>query len=138
MDKESRHDDDDEQDEFELPEVPIAADGGPVFGYGVAQPAPVPERNPENFVCLRGPCRHYWYLQTMAQEGNPAGTWEHLGIKAPRQHSHTCLVNPGHETSFAEDNVFECNKWDPMTKQELVQLTQRRQEYFEGKKNEDV
>lgn len=129
MEKHSRHDDE-APDDYAPPAVPIGSDGGPVVGYGaIGQPAAVPERTPENFICLRGPCRHYWHLVTMAQEGNPADTWEHLGIEAPRQHHHTCLVNPGYETDFGDDNAFECNKWDPTTSGELVQLQRRRDEY---------
>jgi hypothetical protein len=66
----------------------------------------------------------------MAQEGNPAGTWEALGIDPPRQHHHTCLVNPGFETSFGDDNAFGCSRWDPIPRQELIQIQARRDAYF--------
>lgn len=128
MEKDSRHFD--EPDEFLIPETPMAPDGGPVAGYGLGQPAPVPERHPDNFICLRGPCRHYWHLVTMAQEGNPSDTWEHLKIPAPREHHHTCLVNPGFETAFSDDCAFECNRWVPLSENELVQIKRRRDEYF--------
>ena len=116
---------------------PDLANGeGPPLFESVGQPQPVPERTPDYFVCLRGPCRHYWHLETMAQEGNPAGTWEALDIQAPRQHHHTCLVNPGFETSFEDDNVYECSRWDPLTEQELVQIRTRREEYENRRKEE--
>jgi len=115
--------------------MPIAPDGGidgDMAAAMMGQPAPVPSRTPEHFICLRGPCRHYWALVTMAQEGNPEETWAHLGIAAPRQHRHTCLVNPGFETDFGDDNAYECNKWDPMGESELFQLKARRDAYYES------
>jgi hypothetical protein len=65
----------------------------------------------------------------MAQEGNPEDTWKHLGIDAPRHHHHICLVNPGLETAFADDNAYECSRWDPMEPTDLVRLERRRQRY---------
>lgn len=128
MEKNSRHDE--APEEYSPPAMPIAPDGG-IDGGMIGQPAAIPPRTAEHFVCLRGPCRHYWHLVTMAQEGNPADTWKALGIDAPRQHHHTCLVNPGWETSIEDDNVFECSKWDPLTDHDLIQLKTRREEYFE-------
>ena len=130
MEKDSRHHDE-QPDDFSPPAVPVGVDGGPMVGYGTTgQPSPVPARHPDHFICLRGPCRHYWHLVTMAQEGNPEETWAHLGIEAPRQHHHTCLINPGFETSFGDDNAYECSRWDPTPKQELIQLRVRRDAYF--------
>lgn len=133
MDKDSRHHDEPE-DDFTPPPIPAAPDGGipaSIAAGALGQPTTVPARTPDNFVCLRGPCRHYWHLVTMAQEGNPAETWEHLGIPAPRQHHHTCLVNPGFETGFGDDNAYECNKWDPLDDAELVQIKVRRGAYYQ-------
>lgn len=108
-------------DKSELPSrVP---QGGPL---PLAPPEPVPERTPENLICLRGPCRHYWYLKTMAQAGNPQGTWEALNIPSPRKHHHICLVQPGVETEFEGDNCFDCSRWDPLTKREKNRLSKRR------------
>ncbi len=93
----------------------------------IGQPTPVPARTPGNFVCLRGPCRHYWHLVTMAQAGNPADTWEALGIPEPRKHHHVCLLSK--ETEFEDDNAFECNKWDPIDPLDLFQIKRRRTEW---------
>jgi len=124
---------DESEEEFTPGAIPVSPDGGidgDMASAMLGQPAAVPARTPEHFVCLRGPCRHYWHLVTMAQEGNPEETWKHLGIDAPRQHHHTCLVNPGFETSFADDNAFECSRWDPVLEDELVQLRARRENYY--------
>lgn len=112
--------------------VPVAPDGGIPPGYGLEQPQPLPAATPENFVCLRGPCRHHWHLVTMAGEGNPAGTWAELGLKAPRQHHYACTANPGMETDLTDDCVFECSRWDPTPPHDLVQLDARRRAYNES------
>jgi hypothetical protein len=65
-------------------------------------------------------------MVTMAGGGNPEGTWEALGLTEPRQHHHTCLINPGMETSLNDDCVFACSRWDPVEPRELVQLRIRR------------
>ncbi len=134
MEKSSRHDDEDQDDDFTPAMVPVASDGGidpKVAALAVGSPSPAPPRTTEHFVCMRGPCRHYWRLVTMTNAGNPEGTWEALGIAEPRQHHHTCLVNPGYETDFGDDNAFECNKWDPLSEQELVTIRTHREAYYE-------
>lgn len=139
MDKESRHDTDELEEPDELPPVPvgIAPDGLPQ-PLQLPPPPPVPDRTPGNFVCLRGPCRYYWRLETMANEGNPQGTFDTI----KRQIHHTCLVNPGYETSFADDNAFACNLWDPISPDQLVERARRREDYFqrhpEHRENEDA
>ncbi len=117
--------------DFEGAAVPAAPDGGIQPGYALEQPIPPPAVTPENFVCLRGPCRHYWHMITMAGEGNPEGTWAALGLSKPRQHNHTCLVNPGMETNLNDDCVYECSQWDPYSPAELMTLRSRRKAYFD-------
>ena len=130
MQKNSRHLEEPEED-FQPSPIPVDADGGPLAGYGtVGSPMVAPPWIAKNTVCLRGPCRHYWHLVTMAQEGNPAETWKELGISEPRKHSHVCLVQFGMETEFGDDNVYECSKWDPHTSSELVQIRSRREAYY--------
>jgi hypothetical protein len=114
------------------PGPPIAPDGGIAPGYGI-QPAPAPpEATPDAFVCLRGPCRHYWHLETFAGAGNPKGTFENLGLREPRQINRTCIANPGHETDLTEDCVYECNLWDPLSPDQLDAIEARRRRYFEA------
>ena len=67
----------------------------------------------------------------MAQEGNPEDTWDYLGIDPPRRHHYICLVNPGFETAFDDDNAYECSRWDPWEPEELVQIDLRRERYYE-------
>lgn len=112
--------------------VPVAPDGGIAPGFGLEPPAPVPALSPESCICLRGPCRHYWHMVTTVESGNPVSTWAALGIAAPRQHNRVCLLNQGMETDWTDDCVFECNKWDPALRSDLVQLDARRRAYHDS------
>lgn len=138
MDKRSREDLDDEPREttpaergygdFQPAEIPVSPDGGIAPGFaGVGTPAPAPSF--DESICTKGPCRHYWRLTTMFDAGNPAETWEALGVSEPRQRHHVCLVNPGMETNLGDDLVYECNRWDPLEEHELIQLERRRESY---------
>ncbi len=101
----------------------IGPDGG--FAPGaVGVPPSVPAATPENFVCLRGPCRHYWQRSTFMASGNPDSTWGEDGLKdvdtgeplrEPRQIDRTCLAHPGTETELTEDTVYECSRWVPVS-----------------------
>jgi hypothetical protein len=112
--------------------APIAPDGGVMPGYGIEPSSAPPGVSPEQFVCLRGPCRHYWHLVTLAPDGNPQGTWEALGIPEPKQHHHTCLVNPGVETDLNDDCVFSCSRWDPIAPGESREIDLRRRLYLDA------
>jgi hypothetical protein len=109
------------------PMPPIAPDGGIAPGYGVGLAPAVPAATPANFVCLRGPCRHYWEVHTFMASGNPSATWGEDGLKdeagqpirQPRQINRSCLSAPGSEMELTDDTVYFCNRWDPMTPREL-------------------
>lgn len=107
----------------ELPTVANYAPGGP---HSLGDPEPVPERTPENLICLNGPCRYFWSMETMGHSGNPASYWRELGVAPPRQRHLSCLRDPSGETDFTDDNVYTCNQWDPMTREETVALLERR------------
>lgn len=102
---------------------PMAPDGGP-SPVAIAAPPPMPPATPELFVCLRGPCRHYWELVTHLESGNPADTWDAeeglvdpqtgAAVRQPRQINRTCLVHPGLETDLTDDLVYSCDRWDPL------------------------
>jgi hypothetical protein len=126
--------------DFQPSQVPVAADGGPVPGFGVMEAPLREEPTEDNFVCLRGPCRHFWHLVCSAGEGNPGGTWKALGIPAPREHHLTCTAHPGTETTLSFDEiVYECSRWDPLTEPEISALEARRDLYqIRRAKNEPV
>lgn len=130
MQKDSRHHERDDEEEFEFPSPPVASDGGIAPGYGlIGRPADLPPWTADHAKCLQGPCRHYWHLVTSAGLGNPKGTFEEG--KEPREHHHTCLVNPGYETSLQEDMVYECSRWEPAPDVEIERLTTARETYYQ-------
>ena len=104
--------------DVELPSAPpISPDGGIAPGHGVAPPPALPPATPENFICLRGPCRHHVHLQTVADYGNPAGTFKKG--EEPRQHTYLCVAFPGLEIDLTEDCCFDCNRWSPLMREEI-------------------
>ena len=117
---------------------PIAPDGG--FAPGpVGMPPGVDAATPANFMCLRGPCRHYWQIETFMASGNPKETWGPDGLKdpdtglplrVPRQISRSCVANPGHETELTEDCVYDCNRWDPLSPREVRGRDKRAAKYL--------
>lgn len=119
----------DHYQDIEQPPLAIAPDGG-IAPDMVGPPTPVPAATPQNFVCLRGPCRHYWELTTWMGSGNPAETWAELGVREPRQISRSCLAHPGTETELTEDCAFECNRWDPLSPREVRKREKRRARHY--------
>jgi hypothetical protein len=120
------------------PLPPTAPDGGfDPRAVAVNVPDKLPAATPQNMICLRGPCRHYWYCETNFDAGNPGGTFESLGLAAPRQRHHLCTLIPGMETDFTEDVCFECNRWDPLDAKELAARQQRRAEYYRANPDHD-
>lgn len=64
------------------PLPPIAPDGGLAIS-AIPPPPPLPTPTPATFVCLRGPCRHLWQLETHLDSGNTSATWDPAaGLKA--------------------------------------------------------
>lgn len=113
--------------DFSPSAVPRAPDGGIQPGFAADAGPSRPEPTEENYICLRGPCRHFWHLTATAGEGNPASTWEALGVAAPREHYLTCLVHPGIETQLSFDElVHDCNRWDPLSPSEVGEREERR------------
>ena len=117
----------------------MGPDGGPEPSAVVGPPAPTPPATPDTFVCLRGPCRHYWQIRTHIVSGNPAGTFGPGGlvdpvtkqpIAEPRQITRTCLVHPGIEVELTEDVVYGCNRWDPLSPREVRKLEKRQRVYL--------
>lgn len=119
------------------PLPPIAPDGGLAPGP-VGMPPPAPPATPKFFVCLRGPCRHYWEMVTEMPLGNPAETFGEGGlvdadgapVQVPHQITRTCTAHPGTETDLTDDNVYSCNRWDPLEPSELKKLRKRQDAYL--------
>lgn len=113
--------------DFEPAPAPV---GGPSLGYAM-EPAEVAPPITES-VCARGPCRHFWHMVSSAPMGNPPGTFEALGLVEPRQHNYVCLAHPGTETDLGDDQVFDCNRWDPIPASSLARRARRRRRLERG------
>ena len=120
------------------PLPPMGPDGGPLGTGGVGPPPPLPAATPDHFVCLRGPCLHYWQMETHMDAGNPAETWGEDGlrddegkpVRQPRQISRTCLVHPGVEVELTENVVYACSRWEPQLPGDLKRRDKRRRVYL--------
>ena len=119
-----------EYDEAEVGGVLAIGAGGGIAASPVGEPPPTLPATPEHFVCLQGPCKHYWKLVTPFDAGNPASTWKALGREPPKKTHHTCLVNPGHETSFGETVALECNLHTPLLAADLRERTSKLISYY--------
>jgi hypothetical protein len=124
-------------DDVELGPLQIGPDGGIAGPIGV--PPAVEAATPEHFICLRGPCRHYWAFETFMASGNPKETWDpETGLKdldgnpirPPRQVSRSCTAQPGIEIELTDDCVYECNRWSPISPRELKRENRRREKYY--------
>ena len=117
--------------------VPAAPDGGIPPGFAADVAPSRPEATEDNYVCLRGPCRHLWEIEATAGEGNPRGTFEALGIAEPRARYLSCLAHPGTETELSRDEIiFDCTLWDPLTPADVAAREQRRDLYWIRRKAE--
>ena len=128
----------DQYKDVELPPPAMGPNMTPMMGPVGSSPA-VPAATPDHFVCLRGPCRHYWQLETFMASGNPAMTWDpEVGLKdedgkpirVPRQINRSCLVHPGTETELTEDSVYSCSRWDPLSPREVRARQKRIDKYL--------
>ncbi len=100
---------------------------------------PIPAADPVTFICLRGPCRHYWHFEAHMDSGNPKETWDpEIGLKdedgnpirQPRLIQRVCLAHPGVETELDDTTVYECSRWSPLTPREVRKLEKLRKSYY--------
>ena len=92
------------------PLPPVAPDGG--FSPQIAgEPAPIPEATVQTCICMAGPCRWYMQLLTFFPSGNTEGS---PGYDA-RQWVRYCDVLRSAHISLAEELVYECNRWEPIS-----------------------
>lgn len=104
---------------------PVAPDGG--FAPALLGEAEsIPEATEVNFVCLRGPCRHYMQYMTWFPAGNTEGTFSQI--------TRYCCKLPTKHIDLTEELVRDCNQWDPYVELERQQLEDHRQAYLAKKK----
>lgn len=120
-DKESKGLGDRYQDIQPSPGPVPGPDGMPTMPTGfLGSPDPIPAATPENFLCLRGPCRFYLEFHSMADV-------EVRGLDhAPKQINRYCTVIQGDSVELTDECITACNAWDPMQPVELRAREERR------------
>lgn len=106
------------------PLPPMSPDGGfaPTMNF---QPEPIPEATLENFICLRGPCRHYFEARNPFPAGNAAGTF----AAPPTQTTRYCkAMTP--PLDLTDEVMYECNTWHPLRSAEKFALEEARDEWW--------
>jgi len=113
---------------------PVAADGlpSPVAGV-VGESEPLPEWTEDVCPCLQGPCRHYWEISVHMDAGNAAGTWDALGIRAPRHVHRICTYSK--EDTPLETLVYECSRQEPEDPGDVLIRQHRLTRYHEKKRD---
>jgi hypothetical protein len=106
------------------PLPPLAPDNGFAPPLLATPAAPIPAAAEENFVCLRGPCRFFLQLNSIAEVDAP--TLDHQ----PEQINRFCRAIPGIEIDLTDDNVFACTGWDPDLSPERGYREDRRVAYL--------
>jgi hypothetical protein len=101
--------------------------GGQIFTPLAYDSLPMPDYTPENVICLRGPCKHYWEMKLFFESGNTEGTMP----EAPKYTQRACLRQSGVVQNLNDDVVFECSSWEPMTKVERNVQDAAREEFYQ-------
>ncbi|HZJ67658.1 MAG TPA: hypothetical protein VFD36_29345 [Kofleriaceae bacterium] len=132
----------DDFSDVELGQMAFGPDGTPSVGIGPG--ASVPQADPRLFICLRGPCVHYWQRETFFASGNPKATWDDLvdpetgeKVRMPRQVDRTCTAHPGTETELTDELVYDCTKWVPMTPRQVRKRERARRRYYKNYPDHD-
>jgi hypothetical protein len=100
---------------------------GGILGRGGVVPTAQNRRklkvaSPKNFICLRGPCRHYFE----ARGPFPTGT---KGFEAPTVINRVCMRLPGTFLDLFDEVVEACNCWDPRDVSSEADINARRDAY---------
>lgn len=103
---------------------PIGPDGMP---FVISEPFRIPDATPENMVCLRGPCRHYFEPRLVASVGNTADSLD----EEPLAINRVCMRVPGFFYDLMDECVRSCTGWDPVTATEIRELESRRENFYE-------
>jgi len=110
--------------------IPFAAgpDGAPMLAGFLEVGPPIPQATPNTFLCLRGPCRYYLEIHSMAD-------METRGLdKPPKQINRHCRVIPGIDFDLTDDCVYACSDWDPLEPKAIAEREARRDRYYQQRK----
>jgi len=103
-----------------LPQALLTPHGGPVGP--VAPPRKLPVAKPENFICMRGPCKNLMETKSPADVEN--ADYEPVAL------DRYCKALPG-VLVILDDLVYECSEWDP--KDEDAARKKRREKFAKSK-----
>ena len=93
------------QDEEPSP-LPIGPDGAPTLAQPVLLDK-IPEATVDTLICLRGPCKHYVQLTTMAD------VVQGIADHTLKQIERFCAVIQGDAIDLTDQCVFDCSHWHP-------------------------
>lgn len=105
--------------------IPMGPQGEFVPATAAFESEPIPPASEDNFICLRGPCRHYFEMKVHFSAGNTRGTLTSVPILTKR----SCTRIVGYEVDLTEEIVYSCNEWDPYTPAEIDAREARRNTY---------
>lgn len=114
--------------------LPVTPTGEFVPAATAFESAPIPEANEENFICLRGPCRHYLQQTPYFAAGNTAGSLEYAPVMIRR----TCMAITGYEIDLTDEVMKDCSAWDPLMPEEVAARNSRRDRYYQIKKTMEI
>lgn len=114
--------------------IPISPTGDFVPATSTFESEPIPEATEDNFICLRGPCRHYFEMVVHFAAGNTRGTLTSVPMLTKR----SCARIVGYEVDLTEEVVYRCNDWDPRSKEEIAAREARREEYHQIRRNKEA
>lgn len=105
--------------------IQTAPDGGIAPG---SEPRGPGKRLPPigDTLCAMGPCRHFISRVTDVDYGNPEGTFS----AEPILREYQCLVSAARVTELGDTMVYQCSRWDPLSRKERKALDKRREDYF--------
>lgn len=95
------------QDEFQPAHVAVGGDGAMMV---TGTPPPLQLRD-EDWICTRGPCRHFMHVVTNLDAQGPLDGSAGAEV---RQSVYSCFPAPGREMELSGDSIiYDCNLWDP-------------------------
>lgn len=101
---------------------------------GYAEPYAQPAATEENFICLRGPCVHYWEQKMFLNVGNTQDVLDHAPILVSRG----CMRQAGYYYDLTDETIGDCNQWEPRDPEEIALQNQRREKFYQIKKKDEV
>lgn len=116
-------------------DLPIG--GNPSTGFaptaGFMEPYEQPAATPENFICLRGPCVHYWEQKMHLNVGNTRDVLDH----APMLVSRGCMKQPGYYYDLTDETIADCNQWMPQDPDQQKKVVDRREKFYQISKKQN-